>query len=75
MYKDAPANGLFEEEFFPTGKTTETEVKPAAPALGNEDSSVSSGSYIKENYIEKDNNLVRIIWFYDDDSFKEYYPQ
>lgn len=78
MYKDSRMQTLFEEI-----KTSDTEGEP--DLFGNQDVIINSNKIIPDRSVSelskpeiesvKTAPVSRIVWFFDDNSFEEYYPR
>jgi transcriptional regulator with XRE-family HTH domain len=75
MYKDSQIQGFFEEELFTKDKTDTSTESPSRAYLNDSKTSGTAETTLKENRAGTDPNVVRIVWFYDDSSFMEYFPR
>jgi transcriptional regulator with XRE-family HTH domain len=77
MYKDSKMQTLFDEDIAFTNKI---EVKPIInePSKSDNEMTLSEKEVLKESIspitLNKKSNVRKIVWFYDNNSFEEYYP-
>jgi transcriptional regulator with XRE-family HTH domain len=78
MYKDGKVQSLFDEESVTVYNTSEKpiQVDPAVNAGDRtEQAGKKSDSEVAAFQKDSRSSIVRIIWFYDNNSFEEYFPQ